>query len=552
MILKKGNYIVLISSFCLMVVGCSGSTNSEEVTDPNPEPEAIKNKVLIIGIDGCRPDALMVANTPNVDALISNATYSLDARCLFTTSSGPGWTSMLSGVWQDKHNVTNNSYSSPNFAGYPHFFKHVEQDDPDNRTVSIVQWNPINDYMASLQADVVINADTDDDVKNAVANELTNNDPTVLFVQLSNVDFAGHSTGFAPDNPNYINAIEVVDTQIGSIISALKKRKTYSEENWLVLLSTDHGGLGTSHGGPSDEERTIFVIASGDEIPNKKIEATTEQIVIPPANNCLNSNTELWFENAYAQVSHNSDFNFGSDKDFTLECRIRSAVAGDVQIIGKKNWSSGLNKGFVFSFSPSNSNFKVNVGDGANRVDVNAGEITDNEWHTVSTTFDRDGLLKVYVDGELKGSASMSSIGDIDNNLPFTIGADGNLNWKYKGYVAEVRLFDVLLDASDIDEWKCKVLDNTHLKYTNVLAHWKLTEGAGTDILDSAPNGHNGTLVNAVWKDATVSTVEIMKNYDNTPRTVDVAVTALNHLCIDIDSSWNLEGNSIIDTSCPN
>ncbi len=552
MLYKKKSFLFLSVVLVFIGVNCSSSSSDNENSNPDPNPEPIKNKVLIIGIDGCRPDGITAASTPNLDALIANATYSLDARCLFTTSSGPGWTSMLSGVWQDKHNVTNNSYNGNNFVGYPHFFKHVEEASSDYRTVSIVQWNPINDHMASLQADVVINSDTDEDVKNAVANELTNNDPTVLFVQLSNVDFAGHGTGFTPNNPNYIDAIETVDIQIGSMISSLKNRDSYDKENWLILLSTDHGGLGTTHGGPSDEERTIFVIASGDNIPNKEIKAVTEQVTVPPANNCLDSDYELWFDNAYAQVPHNSNFNFGDSKDFSLECRIRSKIPGDVSVLGKKDWSTGLNKGFVFSFQPSTSNFKVNIGDGTNRIDINAGEITDNEWHTVSATFDRDGLLKVYIDGEMKGSASMSSIGNIDNGLPFTIGADGDFNWKYKGYISEVRLFDTLLDESDIDGWKCKILNNTHSKYANLLGHWKLTEGSGDVIIDSSPNNYDGTLDNTEWKDATVSTTETVSNYNDTPRTIDVAVTALNHLCIPIQSSWNLEGHSIINTDCSN
>lgn len=541
------NFIGILLFF--ISFGCNSSSSDE---DTDSMPQEIIKKVLIIGIDGCRPDGITAANTPNLDALMANATYSLDARCLFTTSSGPGWTSMLSGVWQDKHGVTNNSYVGNNFATYSHFFKYIESSNSDHRTVSIVQWNPINDQMASLEADVVINAATDEDVKNAVAYELVNNDPTALFVQLSNVDFAGHGTGFTPNNPNYISAIETVDTQIGVMVSALKIRKTYDNENWLILLSTDHGGLGTSHGGPSDEERTMFIIASGDKIPNKEIKKTIAQITVPPATNCLNSVTELSFEDTVVQVPHEGNFNFGSNQDFSVECRIRSKNPGDVGVIAKKNWSSGVNAGFVFSFKPSNSNFKVNIGDGTNRVDVDAGEITDNEWHTVSATFDRDGELKVYVDGELKNSASISTIGNIDNNLPFTIGADGNLNWKYKGSLAEVRLFNTVLEASEIDSWKCKVLDNTHPKYANVLGHWKLTDGSDTIINDTSGNNYNGDLSNGVWKDATVNTIETISNYDDTPRTVDVAVTALSHLCIPIQASWNLEGNSIIDLDCSN
>lgn len=551
MLLKKIKIFLSALSLVLCFT-CSKSTSSGDETKES-DKDILKNKVLIIGIDGCRPDALTQASTPNIDALIANSTYSLDARCLFTTSSGPGWTSMLSGVWQDKHAVTDNSYSNPNFAAYPHFFKRVEEANSDNRTVSIVQWNPINNHMASLDADVIINSDTDEDAKNAVKTELATNDPTILFLQLSNVDFAGHGTGFSPSNPNYMSAIETVDTQVGSIISILKNRDNYDNENWLILLSTDHGGLGTSHGGPSEEERTIFVIASGDKIPNKEIVAPTEEVIIPPANNCLNSNHELWFDDAYVEIPHNNNFNFGANQDFSLECRIRSTIPGDVSLLGKKNWSSGANPGFVFSFKPSTKKFKVNVGDTeGDRIDLETEEITDNEWHTISATFDRDGDLKVYIDGVLKGSTSMESIGDIDNNLPFTIGADGNLNWRYKGYVAEVRLFNTLLDASDIDDWKCKVLDNTHPKYANVLGHWKLTEGSGIDIIDSSSNGYNGTLANAEWKDATVSTVETIKIFDNTPRTVDVAVTALNHLCIPIKTEWDLEGNSLIDTNCSN
>lgn len=534
-----------------LCLNCSGSS-AGALPDPNPEPEIIVNKVLIIGIDGCRPDGITTANTPNLDALMANATYSLDARCLFTTSSGPGWTSMLSGVWQDKHGVTNNAYTGSNFGTYPHFFKRIEDDNPENRTVSIVQWNPINDQMAKLEADVVINSDTDNDVKNAVANELVNNNPTALFVQLSNVDFAGHGTGFTPDNANYINAIETVDSQIGAMIGALKLRKTYDNENWLILLSTDHGGLGTSHGGLSDEERTIFVIASGDNIPNKKIEKTTSQVTVPPANNCLNSITELTFDDTVIQVPHQDDFNFGTDKDFSVECRIRAKIPSDVGVVAKKNWSSGLNKGFVFSFKPSNNNFKVNIGDGTNRVDVEAGEITDNEWHTVSATFDRDGELKVYVDGVLKNSASLSSIGDIDNNLPFSMGADGNLNWKYKGALAEVRWFNTILTAEEIDNWKCKELDNTHPENSNLIGYWKLTEGTGSVISDASTKENDGTLSNGIWQDATISTTETISNYDDTPRTVDVAVTALNHLCIPIQSNWNLEGESMIETNCSN
>ncbi|MBJ6368947.1 alkaline phosphatase family protein [Snuella sedimenti] len=541
---------IILIQIVLLGTGCSSSSSE---SNPEPVEETLTKKVLLLGLDGCMPDALMAANTPNLDALMANGTYSLDARNTRTTVSGPGWSAMLTGVWEEKHGVTDNSFNGKNYVNYPHFFKYVEDKDPAYRTVSVSQWHPINDIIAKPYADVIVNPENNtEDVKNHVIAQLTVEELTAMYVDFDAPDHAGHTTGFDPNNPTYIDAIESVDQAIGEIMQALKARENYNKENWLILSSTDHGGIGYGHGGSTDEERTIFVIASGDHIPNNEIKKETTQVTVPPADNCLGSSYELKFEDAVVQVPSQQDLNFGSDQDFSIECRIRSKSPGDVGVIAKKNWNNGLLPGYVLSFKPSTKSFKVNIGDGTNRVDVEAGEITDNAWHMVSATFDRDGLLKVYVDGVLKNSASMASIGNIDNDLPFTMGADGNLNWHYNGYLAEVRMFNTILEPDTIDNWNCKVMDNSHSQYANLLGHWKLTEGEGTTILDSGPKGYNGTLSGGAWLDATQSTVETIDNYDDTPRTVDVAVTALNHLCIPIKSSWDLDGKSIINSDCLN
>tara|TARA_R110000868_G_scaffold131702_2_gene341907 strand:- start:5320 stop:6975 length:1656 start_codon:yes stop_codon:yes gene_type:complete len=543
---------LLIGIMALSIWSCSQNNSSELKQDLEGEPE--NKKVLIIGIDGCRPDAIKAANTPNLDALMAGGTYSMDARNTGITMSGPGWSSMLTGVWQDKHKVVDNSFAGSDFAKYPHFFKRIEENKPDNRTVSISQWHPINDEIANGFADITRNsADTSADVKNKAIAELGVEDLTALFVHFDDVDHAGHGSGFTPYNSNYITAIETVDAAIGDLVVALKNRPDYNKEDWMVIVSTDHGGIGTSHGGDTDEERTIFMIVNGDNIPNKEISKTTSEVEVPPANNCLDSDTELFFDsNGIISVPNNTAYNFGATQDFSIECRMRGKVPADVAIIAKKNWDSGLLPGFVFSFKPGTKNFKVNVGDGSNRIDVEAGQITDDQWHTVSATFDRDGLLNVYVDGILKNSADMSSIGNIDNTFPFTIGADGNSAYNYNGYISEVRVFDGLLETETIDAWQCKVLDGTHPMVDNLKGHWKLTEGSGTIITDASPTAANGILYRGEWKDANVATMLTVNNYEDTPRTVDVVTTALTHLCIPIQPSWGLEGKSLLKSTCIN
>ena len=71
-------------------------------------------KVLVIGLDGARYDKLLSADTPNIKALLNRgfgARSALYGSGMAQTSSGPGWSTILTGVWPDKHKVKDNSFS---------------------------------------------------------------------------------------------------------------------------------------------------------------------------------------------------------------------------------------------------------------------------------------------------------------------------------------------------------------------------------------------------------------------------------------------------------
>jgi len=92
-----------------------------------------------------------------------------------------------------------------------------------------------------------------------------------LFAYIQDADGAGHGTGFSLTSPAYINAIENNDAQVKAILKALKARPTYAQEEWLIVCSTDHGGLGFGHGGNSDQERHIWWFASAPFLQNKTL-----------------------------------------------------------------------------------------------------------------------------------------------------------------------------------------------------------------------------------------------------------------------------------------
>ncbi len=506
--------------------------------------QAVK-KVLIIGIDGCRSDALQLANTPNIDQLITNGIYSPDMMNTDVTSSGPGWSAILTGVWSDKHGVTSNNFNSSNFEEYPPLMKYANDFSSDMHTVSIVHWDPINTEIIQDNADFSFIFPTDEEVKNSAINYLELNDPDFMFIHFDAVDHTGHLSGFSPSNPDYIAAIEGVDALIGPLVDAIANRPTYSNEDWLILVTTDHGGNGNSHGGASFGEQHVFVVASGNSIPNTLILADSSLV---QTEDCLNNSFSLFFDgnDDFVEVPENSLYNFGADQDFTVECRIKTQEAADVAIVGNKNWTTGINPGFVFSFS--GGTWKVNIGDGSNREDINGGVVSDNEWHTLSVTFDRDGEMKMYEDGAFVTSTSISTIGNINTGEGLFFGTDINSDYDYTGSIVEVRVWNSVLSEATIQDWSCDSVNAQHPNYNNLIGYWKMNDPSEGMAIDYSNSSNAGQIHDAVW---TNLSEEWQYDYSNTPRPVDISITALTHLCIPILDEWDLDGESLIDECVP-
>jgi hypothetical protein len=521
-------------------------------------------RVLFIGIDGCRSDGYEAAATPNLDALRDVGFYSPDGLNDDITVSGPGWSGLLTGVRSNLHNVTDNGFGNHNLAQFPSFFQRIEDLTPDRNTVSIVHWSPINDYIVGSSADEALNVSTDQAVADeAVARLIVSGsagaDPHAVFLHFDEVDYAGHSNMFDPTVPAYLAAIEGVDAQIGQVLAALYARPAFEQEQWLIAISSDHGGVGYSHGGTSIEHRRIPFIVSGAGVGASVVLA--EEIWNDTPENCLAQSApegpllpweELRFGEAGSgsgnrvAVQAHSDFDFGVDRDFTVEFRIKTTEAADVAILGNKDWDSGGNPGFVFSFKyASGPEWKVNAGDGTNRVDINANTITDGQWHHLAASFDRDGLLSVYADGVLQGSADMSAVGDMGATNQLFFGSDALSAYSYNGAIAEVRVWDVILPQAEIDAWQCEALDSAHPHYTDLLGYWRLIDGEPSAIAaDDSGAGHNGTIEGASWVDPSP---QLSYDYSATPRQVDIVPTLFAHLCIELDPFWVLQGAPLID-----
>jgi hypothetical protein len=223
------------------------------------------SKVLFIGVDGCRPDCLLVAKTPNFQALGKGGLLLDEAQTGDITVSGPGWSSMLTGVWRGKHGITDNSFKGSKLADYPHFFARLHEVKPELKFYSASNWDPIARTIVSDATDVFDGKD-DDEVEKKALEYMARPDVDVLIAAFDDVDHAGHSTGFSRANPKYLEAIEGIDARVGRLVEAMKARPTYKDESWLIVSTTDHGGSQRNHGQNIPEHRTIFLLVSGDNV----------------------------------------------------------------------------------------------------------------------------------------------------------------------------------------------------------------------------------------------------------------------------------------------
>ncbi|MBG6234783.1 putative AlkP superfamily pyrophosphatase or phosphodiesterase [Pedobacter sp. CAN_A7] len=277
--MKKIFIITLFTCFCITVA-------------------AQKKKAVFIIIDGVSKDVLDKLPTPNIDAIVKEgallSAFQGGERGQYNqtpTISAPGYTNVISGVWYNKHNVPDNAIKAPNYH-YPTIFRFFKNQYPekkigifssweDNRTKlvgeSLAQTGKIKfDYkFDGLELDTVkfpqdkdrlFMAKIDQAVTDEAARQIKENAPDLSWVYLEYTDDMGHMFG---DSKKYDDAVVSADKQIGQIWEAIKLRKKEHDEDWLIVITTDHGRdpkTGHHHGGQSDRERASWIATNASPL----------------------------------------------------------------------------------------------------------------------------------------------------------------------------------------------------------------------------------------------------------------------------------------------
>ena len=212
----------------------------------------MQNKVILISVDGMRPDAFLSCDHPYIHEIMKKAYYTIRGRTVMPSVTLPCHMSMFHSVTPQRHGITTNVYipMARPLNGLLEQLKLVKAD-----TAMFYTWEELRDLSrpSCLTYSELVHLRTDEHVDNVITDKalarIRESKPDFVFLYLGELDDkAGHSYGWM--SPEYYRRLSVAVDNIQRVVEACG-------EEYTIVITADHGGHDRTHGTEMPEDMTI-------------------------------------------------------------------------------------------------------------------------------------------------------------------------------------------------------------------------------------------------------------------------------------------------------
>lgn len=229
---------------------------------PQGADDPITEHVLVISIDGLRPDAISEFGATNLLEMAAAGAYSWRAQTTLPSKTLPSHASMLTGVSPDVHGITWNSLKSEHgVISTPTIFTLAQQAGLSTsaffskpKFVHLVQDGSL-DHVQAPRGRKLMATET----VHAAVEHLRFNSPNLMFVHIAEPDYAGHTFGWM--GRVYGWAVGRADVAVAKLLR--QADRSLGAGNYTVIVTSDHGGHGRDHGSDDLRDTTIPWIVWG-------------------------------------------------------------------------------------------------------------------------------------------------------------------------------------------------------------------------------------------------------------------------------------------------
>ena len=237
----------------------------------------MKKKVILISIDGMRPDGLKMCGNSYVQELEKMCSYTYNASSMIPSVTFPCHFSMTHSVTPQRHGILSNTYV-PQVRPVKGIFEKIS--DAGGVCAMFYGWEPLRDIAmpGSLKIATYINAYMQDSCDTVLTDEaiklIAAHKPDFVFLYMVETDEkGGHDNGWM--SQEYLRRISIAIDNVKRII------EKFGEE-YSVIVMADHGGHDRSHGTELPEDMTIPLFFYGpDFVPGQIIPAASLLDIAP-------------------------------------------------------------------------------------------------------------------------------------------------------------------------------------------------------------------------------------------------------------------------------